>query len=190
MKKTRLAIVALLAGLVTLVAAPAQAYPDPEFSFSGGSGLDGVVAPGASFTLSGDFGGVDCTWTASFVGQSASGKGTTFSFTFKAPTKPGKYTGQLTCAYDDGTTPQASAATGSDDVTNVSFSAAGLGEVPQSDATPFTITVAGAGAGDDAGNSDSNGVLPNTGGSNLWLLVAGGALLIAGSGVLVARRRA
>ncbi len=188
MKKTRLAIVALLAGLVTLVASPAQAYPDPEFGFTGGSGLDGVVAPGASFTLSGDFGGVDCDWTATFVGQSASGSGTTFSFTFKAPTEPGKYTGALVCNYDDGTTPSASGSSSSESASTASYSAASLGEVPQTDGTPFTITVAGA--ADDADNADSNGVLPNTGGGNLWLLVAGAALVIAGGGFVVARRRA
>lgn len=189
MNKTRLAIVAFLAGLVTLVAAPAQAYPDPDFNFTGGSGLDGVVAPGATFTLTGDFGGVDCTYTGTFAGQTDGPKqGTTFSVTFKAPTKPGKYTGSINCSYDDGTTPEAAGSASSEAATTASYSAASLGEVPQSAATPFTITVAGA--ADDADNSDSNGVLPNTGGSNLWLLVAGGALLIAGSGVLVARRRA
>lgn len=187
MKKTRLAIVALLAGLVTLVASPAQAYPDPVFSFTGGTALDGEVAPGASFTISGDFGGVDCTWVATFAGQNVSGKGTTFSATFKAPTTPGSYKGSIVCAYDDGTTPQAAGSASSEAVTTASYSA-GLGAVPQSRTKTFTVTVAGA--ADDADNADSNGVLPNTGGSNLWLLVAGAALVIAGSGAVVARRRA
>jgi LPXTG-motif cell wall-anchored protein len=56
--------------------------------------------------------------------------------------------------------------------------------------------VAGTGLGDsdsvadaDADAGDANGILPGTGGTDLWLLVLGALLVLAGVGAVVVRRR-
>lgn len=59
------------------------------------------------------------------------------------------------------------------------------------------ILVLGDGAGDggdaaadsDADAGDANGFLPGTGGTDLWLLILGALLVLAGTGAVVRRRR-
>lgn len=61
------------------------------------------------------------------------------------------------------------------------------------------ILVLGDGAGDgdggdgvadsDADAGDANGILPGTGGTDLWLLILGALLVVAGTGAVVRRRR-
>ena len=180
MKTLRLTLVALTAGLVTLIAptaAQAVDYTAPVVNVTGGSGADGVVAPGEEFTINGDFGGTECNpWTAAFEGQGADGSGTTFSVTFTAPEEEGTYFINMTCTYEDAAETSSSAAK------TVFFQA-------EAQLAPIRIVVgdgAGAGTGDA---TDQSGLLPDTGGSNLMLLVAGGALVLAGAGLVAARRR-
>ncbi|KQY60558.1 hypothetical protein ASD11_14065 [Aeromicrobium sp. Root495] len=209
MIKTRLALAALFAGLLTFVAAPAFAYPDPVINVGGGSAADGVVAPGAEFTLTGDFDGVDVTsGTATFEGQTQAVSGTTFSVTFTAPTEPGTYSITFNLTYDDGTTPGAAATTegvtssGLAAITDGSASvSSGLGSVVQTTSLSYSIQVGadsgdGIASGDDDAaddtddTKDTNGVLPDTGGASFWLLLTGAALVLAGGATIVARRRA
>ena len=44
-------------------------------------------------------------------------------------------------------------------------------------------------ADSDADAGDANGILPGTGGADLWLLILGALLVIAGTGAVVRRRR-
>lgn len=174
MRKTLVALAAAAAGLIVAFApTAANAYPDPVLTGLGGSAADGVVAPGEAFTLTGGFDGVDCNpWVASFTGGAlnpSSGSGTTFSIAGTAPTTPGTYTISITCDYDDGT------------IAPASFTP---GEIPQVLTLSFTIRV-----GTDATGANNNGALPETGGPNVALLAAGGALVLAGGAVAVARRR-
>ena len=185
MRKTIVAMAAAAAGLIVAFApTAANAYPDPVLTGLGGSAADGVVAPGENFTLTGGFDGVDCNpWTATFTGGAlnpSSGSGTTFSVSGTAPTTPGSYSIAITCEYDDGT-PTASTAP----------AAFNPGAAPQQLTLSFAIAVrtdAGAGSGSGSG-SGSNAALPATGGPNVALLAAGGALVLAGGAVAVARRR-
>lgn len=206
MIKTRLAVAAGLAGIVTLFSASAaNAYPDPQINVGGGSAADGVVAPGEEFTLSGDFGGTDCNpWVSTFNGTAgASGSGTTFSVTFTAPAEPGTYSVDITCTWDDLTDaeepqdqPQDQALGGAVVVEPVLF----VPTVLQTTVVSFPVSVqvagdAGTDAGDGAGagvasESDGNGILPDTGGNSIWYLVGGAALVAAGTGFVVSRRNA
>ena len=175
MRKTLVALAAAAAGLIVAFApTAANAYPDPVITNPGGSAADGVVAPGESFTLSGSFDGVDCNpWNATFLGSGiGSGSGPTFSVSAKAPTEPGTYPLTISCKYDDGT---------------IAPAAFNPGTIEQLTSLTYQIRVAGdAGAG--SGNG-SNAALPATGGPNVALLAAGGALLVAGGAVVAVRRR-
>ena len=181
MRKTLVALAATAAGLIVAFApTAANAYPDPVLTGLGGSASDGVVAPGEAFTLTGGFDGVDCNpWTATFTGGAlspSSGSGTTFSVSGTAPTAPGSYSIAITCDYDDGT-PTASTAP----------AAFNPGAAPQQLTLSFAIRVATDAA--PGSSSGSNAALPSTGGPNVALLAAGGALVLAGGAVAVARRR-
>lgn len=182
MRKLTMALAALVAASATLFtasAATAVDYAAPVVVITGGP-ANGVVGPGEEFTVEGNFGGTECNpWTAAFEGQDAAGSGTTFSATFTAPTEPGTYFVNMTCTYE-------TAAETSSSVASTFFFQA------EAELAPIPIIVQGA--GDDAGEgtggaADESGLLPDTGGSNLLLLVAGGALVLAGAGVMVARRR-
>lgn len=180
MRKVTMALAALAAASATLFtasAATAVDYSAPVVVIGSGP-ANGVVGPGEDFTLEGDFGGTECNpWGASFEGQTTGGSGTTFSATFTAPTEPGTYFVNMTCTYE-------TAAEASSSVASTFFFQA------EAELAPIPITVAGEGAGDGTGAAaDESGLLPDTGGSNLLLLVAGGALVLAGAGVMVARRR-
>ncbi len=116
------------------------------------------------------------------VGTSLSGSYDTkvVSKTFKSPIKATAST----------TTPQTSAkVVTSNDVTPAFYSTADsaqtLQAAIQSASASATITLLPKG-----GDKNDDGALPDTGGSNLWILVLGGALIVAGGGVTyVARRR-
>lgn len=185
MRTTRLVLATAVAGLLTLFSvstAHAVDYSEPVVNVGGGSGADGVVAPGEEFTLNGDFGGTECDpWNAEFEGQTASGSGTTYSLSFTAPTEPGTYFVNISCTYEDAAELSASGVKG------FSPFAATV------DLQPIEITVegadTGAGGADSGSDSDDNGALPDTGGSNLLLVAGGAALVVAGAGLVAARRR-
>lgn len=180
MRITRVAIATAVAGLITAFSAStavAVDYAQPEISPAGGSAADGVVAPGEDFTLTGDFGGVECDpWVAEFEGDTETGSGTTFSVSFTAPTEPGEYDIVFTCTYED----------------PAELSASGVEAFQPFSATQvltYSITVEGAGAGSGGSGSGDSDALPDTGGSNLLLIAGGAALVVAGAGLVVARRR-
>jgi LPXTG-motif cell wall-anchored protein len=192
MLKTRLAAAAGLAAVVTLfTASAASAYPDPVIEPTGGSAADGVVAPGEDFTLTGNFSGTDCNpWSSTFNGEAGeSGTGTTFSVTFTAPEEEGDYSVDITCVYDDGTeepTLSGAADNSSSNATQVAY----LPSVIQTATVSFPIEVRAADSGTGSDDSDSdNGALPDTGGTSVWYLVGGAALVAGGAGLVVARRR-
>lgn len=181
MRITRVAIATAVAGLITAFSAStavAVDYAQPEIGVGGGSAADGVVAPGEDFTLTGDFGGVECDpWVAEFEGDTESGSGTTYSVSFTAPTEPGDYDVVFTCTYDE---PAELRASGVEAFTPFNVTEV-IGTV--------TITVEGAGAGSGGSGSGDSDALPDTGGSNLLLIAGGAALVVAGAGLVVARRR-
>lgn len=178
MKKIRLVAAASIAVAITLLSSgAAHAYPD---------------APNVTITIPDDelFGGdvfsytahadVDCDWTISYAeaeGQSPTQTGGGDSLSGSYDTHPVSKTEPTTitatCKYDDGT-PSSSA---------VSPSA-----LQTASASAIVTLLPRGGAGD--GDGDDDGALPDTGGSNAWILVLGGALIVAGGSVTyVARRR-
>lgn len=202
MQKNRFAMAAAAGLVAALAATAAHAYPDPTFGNVGGSAADGVVAPGEEFTLSGDFGGTDCDpWTSTFAGASgASGSGTTFSVTFTAPQEEGTYSVDVTCVWEDPAALSSAGATARTAVlplaatTTLSFPievTTGTGGDDGGEGDGAGGTDGGAGTGADGGEDaeSASGVLPGTGGPDALLLVAGGALVAAGAGLVVARRR-
>ena len=196
MFKSRVALAALAAALLSIFAAPAAnaAYAPPPFT----ADAPGTVTPGGDFTVTFDAGSVNCAWTLSpFNGQTApAGSGSTYTVTLKAPEKDGTYTITAHCTWDPAVVAPISAAadTNSNTVTPAVYSTSAavssdtLQAVPQTDAYSIQIVVGeGSNAGDDEGSD--KGVLPNTGGSNFTLLALGAGLVVVGAGVTVAARR-
>ncbi len=188
MRSTRLAIAGLVAGLVTLFSAgSAFAYGDePIITIPGGSAAAGVqVAPGGQFSFSGTFGGAEVeSYSATLLGQNVGGgtNTTTWNVSGTAPNENGTFEIVMTITTADDIAPSAS----------------GLrsGFVPVQQTYTKTIKlvvgtgVADAGTGTGAGSGDNaSGALPDTGGSNVLLRAGGAALVLAGAGVIAARRR-
>ena len=201
MSKTRLAVMALLTGFITIFSSSAaHAYPDPTLVVTGGSAADGQVPSGANFTLFGTFGGTDCISSGfEFEGQSESDSGNSWSVSFVAPDADGTYTISITCVYEDGTQPKALGSANDDSATQALYTpetAQALPSVVQTAQFSFDVTVGEGdddgdddGDGDGDGSGDHNGVLPDTGGSAQILLLAAGALVIVGGGVVIVGRR-
>lgn len=107
-----------------------------------------------------------------FNGETQTGSGTTFSGTFSTP-KVSAITPlpiSATCTYDNfDSTGAVSDAVASDSATVTLL--------------PVGVDVTPAAAG------DAGGFLPSTGGSSLWILVVGGALVLIGGGTFVVARR-
>ncbi len=177
---------AAIAALFLMIGAAgtAQAYDEPVPGNLGGSAADGEVAPGATFTLTGDFGGTYCDWTSAFAGSTgASGSGTSFAVEFTAPEEEGDYALTISCTYEDNS-----------DLSAPSIAPGGALVVTpaalQTKVLSFPIAVADPGSGDSDGDTGSgSGVLPDTGGSNAELLWIGLGLVAAGSVVTVANQR-
>jgi LPXTG-motif cell wall-anchored protein len=198
MLKTRVAFVALLAGLLSTFAASAAnaAYAPPPFTAE----IPDGVGPGEEFTITFDAGNINCAWSLkTFHGQKApDGSGTTYSVTLIAPKGNGDYTITARCAWDPETVnPAVAPATTSNTVTPAVFSTSTdtssdtLLAVPQTDTYSVQLVVGDGGEesnGDDDA-ADESGALPNTGGSNLTLLAAGAGLVVVGAGVTIAARR-
>lgn len=174
MTSARLAIAGVLAALFTVLGAgAAQAYPDPTITINGGR-----LVGGGTFEFTAQSGGVVCdTFTVTYRGETRTGSGTTFSGSFTTPpvTKITDTTVSATCQY-------------------VSVGATG-GAVASASAV-VTLLPVGADLAPAAVDTGSNtpsgalsGILPNTGGSSLWILVVGGALVLIGGGTFVVARR-
>ena len=197
----KLAAATLVASLVALVpasTASAQAYEDPA--------IDVEVHPttlvgGGSISGTATSNGVDCAWTVTFLGQTETGTGTEIDFTFDTPEVDEETEEDVTvrCVYDDENTPQAAPEqAGVVNVQPASYTTtAAMPTALQTLTRTVTITLLPEGDdddddGDDNGNGDGddNGGLPDTGGIDQTIVLAGVALLAAGTGVvLMARRR-
>jgi LPXTG-motif cell wall-anchored protein len=206
MFKSRVALVALAAALLSIFAAPAAnaAYAPPPFT----ADSPGTVGPGEEFTVTFDAGTINCAWALSpFNGQTAAaGSGSTYTVTLTAPEEDGTYTVTANCTWDPAPVGPTNApisnpvaATSNPAVvTPAVYSTSAVASdtllaVPQTDSYSVQIRVgedagsAGDNAADDEG--DENGALPDTGGSNLSLLAIGAGLVVVGAGVTVAARR-
>ena len=156
MTSARLAIAGILAALFTVLGAgAAQAYPDPTITIN-----DGRLVGGNEYEFTAQGGGVSCEWTVTYLGQTRTGSGTSFSGSFTTPAVEQQRDNPVTatCVYDGG-------------VANASA----------------TVTLLPLGG--DVTPAAASGVLPNAGGSNLWILVVGGALVLIGAGTFVLARR-
>lgn len=166
MKKILSVVAALIATLlaVAMSAPAAQAYPistPPTFAVSASPT---TVIGGHTF-VGHAHASVRChDWTLTFLRQSAHGAGKTFEHRFDTPTVQKKtvYPMHARCAYT---------LSGQDYV--------------KSFIVPITVLPQHA----QAGPSANDGVLPNTGGPNLWILIAALALLLGGGGVVLRWRR-
>lgn len=168
MTSARLAIAGVLAALFTVLGAgAAQAYPDPTITINGGR-----LVGGGTFEFTAQSGGVACdTFTVTYRGETRTGSGTTFSGSFTTPrvTTITDTTVSATCRYS-GSVASASAV-----VTLLPVGA---------DLAPAAVDT-----GSNTPSGALSGILPNTGGSSLWILVVGGALVLIGGGTFVVARR-
>jgi LPXTG-motif cell wall-anchored protein len=193
MIKIRLVAAAAIAVVAPMLfSGAAQAYPDsPNVRITIS---DATLVGGNTFTYKATS-DLDCKWTITYgeaVNGSATQTGTgktikgtydtkVVSKTFRSPIK-------ATCIYDD-KSPVSTKVVTSNDVTPAFYSTSQgvqtLQAVTQTASVSATVTLLPKG-----GVGDDNGALPDTGGSNLWIFVLGGALVVAGGGVTyVARRR-
>ncbi|WP_456695786.1 LPXTG cell wall anchor domain-containing protein [Aeromicrobium sp. P5_D10] len=190
MKNLRLAAAASVAVAVSVLSAhSAQAYPDSPNVTIAIPSSDLVGGNTFTFTASAD---VDCDWTVTYkdgraagvpADQTGSGKSVSGSYDTKAVSKTFRSPITATCAYDAN-------ASGSS-------TSAGKNDTASASATVTLLPVGSTGDGDsdagtgngEGGSEDGNGILPDTGGSNLWILVAGGALVLVGGGAVIASRR-
>ncbi|KAA1395186.1 LPXTG cell wall anchor domain-containing protein [Aeromicrobium ginsengisoli] len=195
MIKLRLVAAAAIAAAATLLSSgAAQAYPDiPNVTLTIS---DATIVGGNTFNYKASA-DVECEWTVTYseavngsATQTGNGKSLSGSYdtkvvesTFKSPIK-------ATCKYDDNVPAVSAKIQTSNEVSPAFFSTSDAAKV-----LPAAIQTADASAtitllpkkGVDDNNSGSD--LPDTGGSNLWILVLGGALVVAGGGVTYAARR-
>jgi len=189
MIKIRLIAAAFIACAMTLLASGAQAYPDCGVSLSLSSS---TLVGGKSFSFKADAGDIDCVpWSVTYRGKTKTGSGHTLSGSYSTPvvTKKTttKITGKCTHVISDASA-SAPANESSSDVTPAFYAAsAGVAAAAETRTCPVSATVTLLPKGGVANEDD--GVLPNTGGSNLWLLVLGGVLVLGGGGVAYASRR-
>ena len=166
------AAAASIVALVPIGAAQAT-YVDPTMDLSASKT---TVVEGSTFTARATS-NLTCDWTLSFSDTAKTGAGKAFSTEFTAPDVDKKTKLPLvgTCAYNDAA-PSAAPATAADTTAVVPAATRELSRT-------ITITVLPKGAKND------DSALPDTGGSDLTLLLIGGALVAAGGAVTVAARR-
>ena len=195
MNKLRLIAAVFIAGAFTLLSTgAAQAYPPndvevliniPNATLIGGKTVH--------FTATTNTPGLNCAWTvklsngaAAGVNDTLTGHGTSFSGSYKTKVVGAIQKHPLTaiCAYDD-TNVSSAPISHSNKVTSAVFisgSGSTLLAAPQKASASATVTLLPLNGG------GGSGALPNTGGSNLWILVLGGALLVGGGAVFVVAR--
>ena len=188
MLKSRLLAVAFVTALLSVfgaTAANAASYGPPAFTVTVNPT---AVSTGDTFTVT-FTSSVNCAWTLDeFEGQTApAGSGKTYVVTLTAPDAAGTYSFTAECTWDPDATTTSGPASRSHKVIPAVYvanaSADTLLAAPQTDPVTGTVTVGSSDSGSD------NGSLPNTGGSNESLLIAGGALVLVGAAVTVAARR-
>lgn len=186
MFKLRLVAAAAIACAVTLLSSGAQAYPDCGISLSLN---DSTVVGGKNFSFTADSGDVDCAWTVTYRGKSKTGTGTSISGSYSTPEVSKKTTSKIVAACEHELTASKSASASGSTVTPAFYSAQSSAVLPAATtvcSVSATVTLLPKGGVADEGADDS---LPDTGGSNLWILVLGGALVVAGGGITYAARR-
>ena len=171
--KFRLIAAAVIAGAATLLSSGAAnaGYPVPPITITID---DNILVGGNTFHYTADAGDVECDWTITYdegrapgVDAVQTGSGTSISGSYKTKVVSKKFKSPITaeCQYETGEGEVSASA-----VATASASA--------------TITLLPKGSGDDGG------ALPDTGGSNLSLILLGGGLVLVGGGVTyMARRR-
>jgi LPXTG-motif cell wall-anchored protein len=188
MLKSRLLAVAFVAALLSVfgaTAANAASYGPPAFTVTVNPG---AIGTGDTFTVT-FTSEVNCTWSLDeFEGQSApAGSGKTYVVTLKAPTAAGDYTVTAECTWDPDATTTAGPVSRSHKVIPAVYVANASSDTlladPQTDPVSAVVTVGSTSSG------SGSGALPNTGGSNESLLIAGAGLVLVGAAVTVAARR-
>ncbi|KQV75312.1 hypothetical protein ASC61_10035 [Aeromicrobium sp. Root344] len=139
---------------------------------------------------------VECDWTVTYseavngsANQTGSGTSLTGTYDTKVVSKVFKSPIKALCKYDDNVPPVSAKVVTSNQVSPAFYSAntaTTLRAATQEASASATVTLLPKGGVDDNGD----GSLPNTGGSNAWILVLGAALVAAGGSITyVARRR-
>ncbi len=191
MFKFRLAAAAAIACAVTLLSSGAQAYPDCGIDLD----LDinnSTLVGGKSFSYTADSGDEICDWAVTYRGDSQEESGTTsISGSFSTPVVTKKTVNKITasCTHVISDEAAAPADSGSNVVTPAIYSAqpSAVAQAPVTATCSVSANVTLLPKGGADNNDD--GALPDTGGSNLWILVLGGALVVAGGGITYAARR-
>lgn len=186
MFKLRLVAAAAIACVFTLLSSGvAQAYPDCGISLTLNNSS---VVGGKSFKFTADAGDVDCDWTVTYRGKTKTGSGTSISGSFSTAEVSKKSTSKIVASCEHDGQAAALSSDVSSDVTPAFYSADNAAAV-QNVATTCSVSaiVTLLPEGGVAGEGDN--ALPDTGGSNLWLLLVGGALVVVGGGVTYAARR-
>jgi LPXTG-motif cell wall-anchored protein len=191
MVKFRLVAAALIAGVVTLLStgvAQAALYPDCGITLT----LNNSTVVGGekfSFTASAPS-GVDCAWTVTYAGKTKTGNGSSISGSFSTEEVSKKTTTTITakCTHELTNSSALSDSTTSADVTPAFYSTGSTATL-QTAATRTCPVSAHVTLLPQGTSPEDDGVLPNTGGSNFWLLVLGGVLVIGGAGITYASRR-
>ncbi|MDR7085940.1 LPXTG-motif cell wall-anchored protein [Aeromicrobium panaciterrae] len=191
MMKIRLIAAAVIAGAATLLSAGSAnaGYSDPPITLTLD---DNILVGGNTFSYTADSGSVECDWTITYndgraPGEPAvqQGSGTSFSGSYKTKVVTKKFKSPITatCEYDDGQTASTDDATTAPAFYSTGSGASTLQAAIQEASASATVTLLPLG-GDDSGS------LPDTGGSNLSLILLGGGLVLVGGGVTyMARRR-
>ena len=187
MFKLRLAAAAAIACAMTLLSSGAQAYPDCGISLTLN---DSTLVGGKTFSFTADAGDVECDWTVTYRGKTKTGSGTSISGSYSTPVVSKKTTTKITasCEHELEDSSAAASSASASTVTPAFYSAQSSAVLPAATAVcPVSANVTLLPKGGVADEDD--GALPDTGGSNLWFLVLGGALVVAGGSVTYAARR-
>ncbi|MEV7398565.1 LPXTG cell wall anchor domain-containing protein [Aeromicrobium sp. NPDC092404] len=188
MFKLRLVAAAAIACAVTLLSSGAQAYPDCGISLTLN---DSTLVGGKSFSFTADAGEVDCDWTVTYRGKTKTGSGTSISGSYSTPVVSKKTTTKITAACEHEISDASASSASASTVTPAFYSAERSAVLPAATTVcPVSANVTLLPEGVAPDDAEDDGALPDTGGSNIWLLVLGGALVVVGGSVTyVARRR-
>lgn len=189
MRKFRLGAAAAIACAVTLLISGAAqaAYPDCGIALSLNNS---TVVGGESFSFKADSGGIDCDWTVTYAGKTKTGSGTSISGSFSTKEVSKKTTTTITASCEHEVADALSRSTTSADVTPAFYSTGSSETIQAATRTcPVSAHVTLLPTGTAPAHEEDDGVLPNTGGANFWILVLGGALVVGGAGITFASRR-
>ena len=195
MLKSRLALAALIAAMLSIFAAPGANAASSSYDQLLTVAAPSNVEPGTPFQVTFKSEVYICdSWTliAPTGVEAPSGTGISYTVTLTAPSTPGaSITASARCDFDTDNPinplPVLAPISNSAQATYASVSSDALLAVPGSQTISTVITTAGGAVASD--DDDDDAALPDTGGSNVGILALGAGLLIAGAGVTVATRR-